>query len=814
MNPVTQLQTALAAVYRIEREIGRGGMAAVYLARDLRHERLVAIKVLEPRIALLLGRDRFLQEIRLAARLQHPHIVPVHDSGAFERPPPDAPGLYYVMPFVEGESLRARLSREGSLPVGEAVRLAGEVADALACAHAHGVLHRDIKPENILLSQGHALVTDFGIAKALPVHGEGADGPGGMTATGLVLGTAAYMSPEQASGARDLDARTDLYSLGCVVYEMLAGRPPFRGATPQATLVSRLTTDPPGVRSLRPEVPVALEAALARALAREPEARFASAPELAGALASAAGDDGSSRRSGDTQIMPTGSARARHRAAGLAAIALLIGLIAVFALGRRPGAKSPAEPIPVAVLPFRTLGGTGPALPLAVGIPDAIISRLAGVGQLRLRPTSAILRYADRDVDLGAVGRELAVDYLLTGTVQDAGDRLRISVQLVRSRDGAPLWGTHYDLPRQDLLTLQDSIAARVSEALAVRMTSAEQERLYRRYTRNSAAFEAFLRGRVELARLTEPGARAAVAAFEQALALDGDYALAHAGLAMASADMHLRFAKDAEVAEWGTRARREATRALALDSTVAEAHLAQAAVYRKTEFDWDATILESRRALELNPSLDLPHYFIAAAYYHLGLLDRAGAEARDALLADPTNHNEQLRTRGVVALLEGGYREAIGLFEQQRRESGSPISDSYLSQAYWYSGDTARARAVVDSLIRSPAAPAAARGRAILASFLAAAGDGKAAALLDTLKSSQYMDHHVAYSMAIAYAQLGRFDEAREWLRRSIETGFACYPWFERDPLLEPLRRDAGSRALFDELKRRWEAVRLRYEG
>ena len=630
MNPMTQLQAALAAVYRIEREIGRGGMAAVYLAHDLRHERPVAIKVLEPRIALLLGRDRFLREIRLAAGLQHPHIVPVHDSGAFDRPPPDAPGLYYVMPFVEGESLRERLSREGPLPVEEAVRLAGEVADALACAHAHGVLHRDIKPENILLSQGHALVTDFGIAKAVPAPGEGADALGSMTETGLVLGTAAYMSPEQATGARDLDARTDLYSLGCVLYEMLGGQPPFKGATPQATLVSRLTTDPPGVRSLRPEVPVALETALTRALAREPDARFASAAELAGALASAARDHGGpSPRSGETRIVSTGTARARHRAAGLAAIVLLIGLIAVFALGRRRGPTSPAEPIPVAVLPFRTLGGTGPALPLAVGIPDAIISRLAGVGQLRLRPTSAILRYADRDVDPGVAGRELAVDYLLTGTVQDAGDRLRVSVQLVRSRDGAPLWGTHYDLPRQDLLTLQDSIAARVSGALAVRMTSAEQERLYRRYTRNGAAYEAFLRGRAELARLTEPGARAAVAAFEQALALDSDYALAHAGLAMASADMHLRFAKDAEVAEWGARARREATRALALDSTVAEAHLAQAAVYRKSEFDWDATIRESRRALALNPSLDLPHYFIAAAYYHLGLLDRADAEVR-----------------------------------------------------------------------------------------------------------------------------------------------------------------------------------------
>ena len=268
MTSVAQLQSAVTASYRIEREIGRGGMAVVYLAHDLRHERPVAIKVLEPRLAMLLGRERFLREIRLAARLQHPHIVPVHDSGAYECGP-ELPGLYYVMPYVEGESLRARLVREGRLPVSEAVRLAREVADALACAHAHGVLHRDIKPENILLSQGHALVTDFGIAKGLSPD-DGVRPPTMVTETGLVIGTAAYMSPEQASGERELDARTDIYSLGCVLYEMLVGHPPFAGATPQAALVARLTADPPSARSSRPELPAALEVALTRALARDP----------------------------------------------------------------------------------------------------------------------------------------------------------------------------------------------------------------------------------------------------------------------------------------------------------------------------------------------------------------------------------------------------------------------------------------------------------------------------------------------------------------------------------------------------------------
>ena len=821
MNPAAQLQSAVAGSYRIEREIGRGGMAVVYLAHDLRHDRSVAIKVLEPRLAIVLGRERFLREIRLAAKLQHPHIVPVHDSGAYESGP-ELSGLYYVMPYVEGESLRTLLAREGRLPVSYAVRVAREVAEALACAHTHGVLHRDIKPENILLSQGHAQVADFGIAKALAPADGGSAAQTNVTDTGLVIGTAAYMSPEQASGERNLDPRTDIYSLGCVLYEMLVGRPPFTGPTPQAVLVSRLTADPPAARSLRPDLPAALGAAVSRALARDPRARFGNADELERALASVAdptpGDSALLVATPAGHTMPTAGARRRIRLGVIVAICLLViaaGIAIVWRARLRAAAdRSSADPIPLAVLPFRMLGGAGQTLPLGVGVPDAIISRLAGAPRLRLRPTSAILRYADREVDLPSVGRELAVDYLLTGTVQDAGNRLRVSVQLVRAADGAPLWGTHYDLERQDLLTLQDSVAERVSGVLAVRMTVADQEQVYRRYTRNGAAYEAFLRGRAELARLSEPGARAAVAAFEQSLSFDSNYALAHAGLAMAAADMHLRFATGAEVDEWGARARREAARALALDSNVAEAHLAQAAVYRKSEFDWDATIRESRRALALNPSLDLPHYFIAGAYYHLGLLERADAELRDAASADPTNRTEQLRTRGVLAFLQGDFADAVRLFEQQRRESGSPVSDSYLTQAYWFQGDTIHALALIDSLIRSPSAPAVARARASLASFLAASGSRRAVGLLDTLEAGAYVDHHVAYSMAAAYAQLGQLEKARGWLRRSFETGFACYPWLMRDPLLAPLRRDQGSRSLFEEFKASWEGARARYDG
>jgi serine/threonine-protein kinase len=787
------LADALRDRYTLDRELGRGGMATVYLARDLRHDRLVALKVLRSDLAAVLGPERFEREIRLAGGLQHPHILTVLDSGAA------AGRLWFTMPYVEGESLRARLDREGQLPLEEAVQVASEVADALDWAHRHGVIHRDVKPENILLSGGHALVADFGIARTL-----GESDLTRLTETGLVVGTPAYMSPEQASGERVLDGRSDLYALACVLYEMLAGEPPYTGPTAQAVIAKRLGDPIPSVRRIRESVPLAADAALTRALAKAPADRFPTGAELAAAL----------RRSLTASPAVAPSHGPASRTVGIAAAAVLIAAAGAYLLGRRPAVTGSAGgPIALAVLPFRTVGAAGDSAVLAIGIPDAIITRLAAVSQIRVRPTTAILRYAGQNADPHEAGRALAVEYLLAGTVQSAGDRLRVTVQLLRSTDGSPLWGTHYDLARQDLLSLQDSIAERVSSALSIRMSAAEHMRLYRRYTGNAAAYEAYLEGRAQLARISEQGTTAAIAAFERALALDSTYALALAGLAMASADMHLRFATGKDVKLWGQRAEAEAARAIALDSSLAEAHLARAAVARKSEFDWGRTLEESSQALELNPNLDLAHYFRAAAFYHLGLLDQAADEVKRALDVDPLNFPEQLRTKAVVDFLSGRYRDAIGPLEEVRRIGSRAYVDSYLSQAYYYGGDTARAFAILDSLKDSPSAPAAARARAALASFSAARGDrAKAEALTRQVIRSGYVDHHVAYSLAAAYAQLGRMGEAREWLARAVETGFPCYPWFRRDPLLEPVRKDPEGHRFMERLRESWEAARARY--
>jgi eukaryotic-like serine/threonine-protein kinase len=373
-------------------------MATVYLARDLRHARQVALKVLRPDLAATLGPERFQREIRMAARLQHPNILTVLDSGG------SGAVLWFTMPFVEGQSLRSYVNSERQLPVNEAVRLACEVADALEYAHSRGIVHRDIKPGNILLSgnpmpgrapsgQDHALVTDFGIARSL--GGEAADR---LTESGMIVGTPAYMSPEQASGERQLDGRSDIYALGCVLYEMLAGEPPFTGPTAQAIVAKRLTDPVPLITRVRNTVPPGVERALERALARVPADRFASAAEFANALRSGL--------SAPPAVRPGWRSGFRWPAAGAAALLLLSG---AYYLTREHRSAEPAGPIPLAVLPFRTFGSAADSGVLTIGIPDAIITRLAGVKQMRVRPTSAVLRYAGKDTNPREVGRALDV---------------------------------------------------------------------------------------------------------------------------------------------------------------------------------------------------------------------------------------------------------------------------------------------------------------------------------------------------------------------------------------------------------------------
>jgi DNA-binding winged helix-turn-helix (wHTH) protein/TolB-like protein len=493
-------------------------------------------------------------------------------------------------------------------------------------------------------------------------------------------------------------------------------------------------------------------------------------------------------------------------------VAILLALTHFIKPARRARPETASPPVTLAVLPFDVLNRPEEIGYLATAIPDAITSRLARTGQIRVRPTSAVLRSDTRQRELAEAARVLAVEYLLTGTLQIIDENLRVSVQLVRGADTVSLWGERYDLPHSDLLALEDAISEKVTASLRIPVGATERTRLHRRYTSNPEAYESYLKGRSELLRYTKDGTLAAMRSFDAALRLEPQYALAHAGLASASAQMHLRFAPEDEVNLWQERAKREAALALDLDSELAEVHEALAAVYGQTDFDWPRTVDESRQALALNPSLPMPHYYLARAFYHLGLLEMVEGEVRAGLDIDPVNHLDPFRVRGTAALFEGRFDDAKHWLEETHKLSDATVTDWYLAQALYYSGQPHAAEDLLRAL--RGGAQAEQRARATLAGLLAARGETVEAELLvGRTLAAGYMDHHVAYSLGAAYAQLGQPVRALTWLRKATDTGFTCYPWFSRDPLLQPLRNNPDFNRLLSFLKESSDAARARYK-
>jgi len=819
--------------YQISSRIGAGGMGEVYKARDTRLDRTVAIKVLpshatdDPH-----ARDRFDREARAIAALNHPHICALYDVGEATVPigspgtgKPTATIRYLVMEHLQGETLAARLLR-GPLSISETLHYAVQMASALDKAHRAGIVHRDLKPANVMLVKADAKLLDFGLAKqkvgwqreAAHTRSAGADAE--LTTPGTILGTVQYMAPEQLEG-READARTDVFAFGAVLYEMLTGSKAFTGATQANVSAAILEREPVPLTSLLPSVPPAFDRIVKKCLAKDPEARWQSTADLSSELQWVEHSSGDELKPPHTSADSAAGRRTVNRLAWGASALVGLAIAAALAVGlmprRQPTEVPPSGKIAIAVLPFRALAVSQPIQFLGVGIPDAIISRLASVQQLALRPTMAVLKYENGSVDPRDAGRALASDYVVTGILQEAGDRLGLSVQLVRVLDGAPVWGDQYDVARSNLLALQDQIAQAVAEALKVQMTAAERERLFRKYTENAAAYERYLKGRAEFHTYTAQSVRASIVAFEEALKLDPDYALARAGVALSSAIMRLRFAPTAEHPMWMERAEREARAALKLDPQLAEAHEALAAVYRAVDFDWDKTLEESGLALALNPNLDQPHLYRAAAFYHLGLLDliepalQAAAAGMSPANQPPDNLVESERIRAITLLLSGRFQEAVPAFEGVKRLSNSTTYDYLLGLAYYYAGNPARAEEILARLPSNTTADR--RAQAVLASLLAARhANAEARVLLKTILDSGYMDHHIAYSLGATYAQLGELTEAHKWLAEAARIGLPCYPWTARDPLLDPLRRDPEFRQALSRLETAWRAMAARY--
>ena len=721
-----RLKTALADRYAIQEELGAGGMATVYLAEDLKHERQVAVKVLRPDLAAALGSERFLREIKIAAGLTHPHILPLHDSG-------DANGfLYYVMPYIEGESLRERLAREKQLPLDDAVQIAREVADALGSAHSHDVVHRDIKPENILLEEGHAVVADFGIARAIS-----AAGGEKLTETGLSIGTPAYMSPEQGSGGTEIDGRSDLYSLGCVLYEMLTGHPPFTGTTAQEILVRHATDPVPSIRAARTTIPDGVEQAVIKALAKVPADRFATAQGFAEALA---------------DVALTSSRRA-----------LLTRTAA-------PAERS------IAVLPFTNMSPDPENEYFSDGMSEEIINALTQLKGLRVAARTSSFSFKGKSVDIADVGARLKVETVLEGSVRKAGNKLRITAQLISVADGYHIWSERYDREMDDVFAIQDEIATAIAERLKVALVGETDRPLVKPPTENLEAYQLYLEGRFLWNRRE---LRRALECFERTVALDPDYALAHAGVADAYG--LLGFSSIIHPVEAAPKARQAAERALQLDDTLAEAHWAFAYVSFIYDRDWPTAAREFERAIELNPSY-VPARYMYAFYLWLveGRVDEAIAEARLAVKIDPLASH----AIGMLCLIlwgAGRSSEAIPLLERAIEH------DPTYFFLYRCLGTACQAESMHPEAIAALEQAANLSGRDFvaltdLATTHALSGEPqKAQKILDELFGRSRQEYVSPCCLAMIQLALGRKDGALASLERAYQ---------ERDPILVLVKR------------------------
>jgi serine/threonine-protein kinase len=680
-------------------------MATVFLGRDVKHQRDVALKVFRPEVAAALGHDRFRREIELAANLSHPHILPLHDSGEAD----DV--LFYVMPYVKGETLRHMLDREKTIAVERSIDLIRQVASALDYAHAHGVIHRDIKPENILLHEGVAVVADFGIALA-----PAASGTERLTEIGLSLGTPAYMSPEQALGERELDARSDVYSLGSVLFELLAGEPPFTGTSSLAVIAKRLTNPAPDVRHRRPGVPPHVARAVAKSLAREPGDRFASAGAFAEALAQPAAHEAT-----------TGNA--------------------------------------IAVLPFLNLSADPENEYFADGITEDIIAQLSKIRALKVISRASVMRYKSREQSLREIAAKLETTALVDGSVRRIGDRVRIVAELIDPENDRHLWAETYDRQLTDVFAIQTDVALRIADALRAELSVDERTRIRREPTNDLQAYQLYLQGRHCLVRYTSEGMRKGIWYFERAIELDPRYALAHIGVAFAYAELGETGSMEAEQAY--PLARMAVDAALAIDNTLADAHVVLGMLKLVAEYDWIGAEREFKRALELSPSNADAYDFYGRLCSALGRQEDSIAMQRRAQELNPVEHRSDYANSLMRA---GRYEEARD--EAKRAAELDPLYDRLRATLGWALIRLGRPDEGIAELEKAVSlTPSSTAWLAQLGQAYAEAGRVTEARdilrRLSDLATRQYVS---PYHMAYVLTGLGEYEEAMDWLEKAYE--------------------------------------------
>jgi len=752
-----RLKAALAGRYAIERELGSGGMATVYLAEDLKHHRQVAIKVLRPELAASLGVERFVREIEIAANLAHPHILALFDSG-------EADGfLYYVMPFIKGESLRDRLEREGKLSIPQAIRLTDQVASALSHAHELGLVHRDIKPENILLTGDQAIVADFGIARAVEVAGGER-----LTGTGIAVGTPAYMSPEQAMGVADVDARSDVYALGCVVYEMVSGRAPFEGATPQELLAKHAVDTAPSLRTSDPGIPLFLERAVERALAKRPEDRFQTASAFAEVLTS------------EIVLARMG----RRRWPWLAVSGATIVLLAAAALVLLNVLGGPAYER-LAVLPPTNLMNDPEQDYLIQGVHEALITELQSAGVSVIARTS-VVRYRDTDKSISEIAGELDVDALIEASVLRSRDSVELTVKIV---DGETEEYVSEPIVRsgelRNVLALYRGLTRAIAAEVQAALTPQAEARLATARSIDPAAYEAFLKGTQARISHTPGGFETAERYFNLALQIDPEYAAAWAGISRVWGGRgQMGIIPQNEAME---KAKEALAEALALDETDWDAHRALVGILTWQDWDWPAAEREWNRVLEGNPN----DGGALASYSHflmvMGRPEEAMEAAERALQLDP--FNVAVQSFYVMDLVFARrYDEAIAAARATLQlQPNEPVARNGLYSALFMKGmvDEALAMDREDYAGDRELLEALERG-------YSEAGYGGAQLRIAEVMAGRFMESGVpsAFAVANAYLCAGDREQTLEWLERAYQDGDRNMPYLGL-PVFDSIRDD-----------------------
>ncbi len=741
------LKAVLSDRYRLERELGAGGMATVYLAEDLKHHRKVAIKVMKPEVSAELAADRFLREIRTTANLQHPNIVPLYDSGAVHGRSSMADAndpstidhrpstlLYFVMPLIEGETLRARLEREGPLPVDEAMRLIRELADALQYAHEAGILHRDLKPENVMLSRGHAMLADFGIA-----HSAETPGDDRLTRTGSSVGTPAYMSPEQATGERELTAASDVYGLGAILFELLTGEPPFTGPNAQAILIKRFTSEAPPLTTLRGDAPASCEAAVARALASDPDLRFATAAGFAAALAS------------DTPAVATPV----------------------------PGADANS----LVVLPFRNQGTNPEDEQFSDGLTEEIITDLARIKALRVLSRTSSMQLKGTTKSISQLGRELRVRHALSGSVRRAGHSLRITAELVDAATDSPIWAERFSGTMDDVFDVQERVAREIVAALGITLTQEEDQHLAQRPIEDPRAFELYLRARQEMRRYDLASIERGEELVRQAMTIEGEAAPLKALLAWGKvARVRAGLVADKRGLDEATTVAEELLRT-APDAPHGHALLGFIGYERGT---MPEAIIHLRAAVEREPN-------DADALFYLGIClvacghSEAGTRVAERLMAsDPLSPLAWLLA-GLMPWWTGQVASGLPSIERALAlDPTNPIIRWSLGYGLALAGDVGGAAADAAVLRdHAPAMPYTAQLTALVHAMAGRQAEARA-----TLGDVQGLDAHHKFHLAESFAMAGDTERAFALLEEAVDTGFHPGEFIATHcPFLEPLR-------------------------